>query len=116
MLAQAHEAAFVTLAPGVPYNIAQTFRPFGHQAFETAQVASMGEIRYRRAVAFGMHQFVLGQECLLAVEKGLRIMNWKFGTKAELLAADLKDADAMGSDGDPIAVQTGGQVEFRVEK
>lgn len=115
-LAQAHDAAFITLVPGVPYNIVQNFRPFGHEIFDAVKVASMGGARYQLAGAFGMHQFVPGQEYLLVVEKDLRITNWKYGTKAELLTADLNDANAMQSDGDPIVVYAEGQVNFRVQE
>lgn len=100
--------------PGVPYNIVQTFRPFGHEMFDAVKVASMGATRYRLAGALGMHQFRLGQEYLLGIEKGLRITSWKYGTKAELLTADLNNAKAFQSDGDPMLVHTEGQVEFRV--
>ena len=116
MLAQAHEAGFITLVPGVPYNIAQTFRPLGHEIFDAAKVASLGETRYRLAGAFGMHQFQPGQECSLAIERELRITKWKYGTKGDLLAINMKDANAMQNDGDPIVVHTEGEVDFRVQE
>lgn len=111
VLSQAQEAMFITLIPGVPHIIAQSFRPFGHEVFD----AAMGAARYRLVGSFGMHQLAVDHEYLLTVEQGLRILNWMFGTKDELLAAEGDQPNAMHIDGEPILVIAVGQTKFRVE-
>ena len=115
MLSWSQEALFITLEPGIPYVIAQSLRPFGHEIFDAAKVAAMGAARYRLVGFFGMHQLVVGHKYLLVVEQGLRIFNWMFGIKEELLAVDRDQANAVHQDGEPIPIIAGGQIKFRVE-
>lgn len=115
LLSQAQEGIFITLIPGVPHIIAQSFRPFGHEMFDAAKVAAMGAARYRLVGSFGMHQLAVDHEYLLTVEQGLRILNWMFGTKDELLAAEGDQPNAVHIDGEPILVIADGQTKFRVE-
>lgn len=115
VLSQAQEAIFITLIPGIPHIIAQSFRPFGHEVFDAAKVAAMGAARYRLVGSFGMHQLAVDHEYLLSVEQGLRIFSWMFGTKEELLAAEGDQPNAVHIDGDPILVIADGRTKFRVE-
>lgn len=105
----------ITLLPGVPHIMAQSFRPFGHEVFDAAKIKVMGAARYRLVGWFGMHQFTIGRQYLLAVEQGLHVVNWMFGTKESLLAAIKDRPSAVHRDGDPIPVIAGGQAKFRIE-
>ena len=49
VLNQAQEANFLTLLPGVPHVIVQSFRPFGPEVFDAAKIVAMSPARYRLA-------------------------------------------------------------------
>lgn len=115
MLSWTQELMFITQEPGVPYVITQLFRPFEYEIFDNAKIAAMGAARYRLVGWFGMHQLVIGHEYLLAVEQDLRIFNWIFGTKEELLAIEGEQSNAPQKDGEPIPIIAGSQTKFRVE-
>lgn len=74
----------------------------------------MGDTKYR-LLQFGMHLLPLANEYSLAVEQGLRIYTWMYGTKAELLATESEQAKVVKADGRPIEVVSEGQVQFRIE-
>ena len=115
VLNQAQEASFLTLLPGVPHVIVQSFRPFGPEVFDAAKIVAMGAARYRLAGKFGMQQLTVGREYLLTVEQELLIVNWMLGTKEMLLAVEGNEPNPVHIEGEPIPVIASGQAKFRIE-
>lgn len=112
-----HADDFVTLQPGVPYEIHRlSFRPLGQerrtQATEALLNSSADPRQKYRFIQLGMHLLEPGMEYLVRARQGIEICKWRWGAKEELMPCDWF---AVRSDGDKLKVLSGEGVKVTVE-